>query len=148
MDKSKIEGTAQKLREKRQKILKDSAKYCSKAKDMYSGFLKPVSSPTTITAQTEDETTISSLYAPYLWCKLNVKEPFQYQKLVGIFFSCQWPISLANTLMLTSTVTMPRQRIHVHYEQMSEFERGHSIGLEEAGWTNQRIACHLIEAMR
>ncbi|GFY41731.1 hypothetical protein TNIN_210891 [Trichonephila inaurata madagascariensis] len=79
MDKPKIEENAQKLREKRQKILKDSAKYCSKAKDMYPGFSKPVPSLTTVTAQTqEEEATLSSLYASYLWRKLNAKEPFQY----------------------------------------------------------------------
>ncbi|GFU74542.1 uncharacterized protein TNCV_550811 [Trichonephila clavipes] len=30
-----------------------------------------------------------------------------------------------------------------HYEQLSEYERGHIIGLKEAGWANRRIARHL-----
>ncbi|GFS72128.1 hypothetical protein TNCV_3904051 [Trichonephila clavipes] len=44
----------------------------------------------------------------------------------------------ANTLQyLTSTVTKPRRRIRAHYEQMSEFERGRSIGLKETDWLDE-----------
>ncbi|GFU78916.1 putative transposable element [Trichonephila clavipes] len=38
---------------------------------------------------------------------------------------------------------MPRHRIRTHYEQLSEFERGHIIGLKKAGWANRRIARHM-----
>ncbi|GFV23030.1 HTH_Tnp_Tc3_2 domain-containing protein [Trichonephila clavipes] len=38
---------------------------------------------------------------------------------------------------------MPHRRIRVHYEQLSEFERGRIIGLREGGWTNRRIAGHM-----
>ncbi|GFV41871.1 cytochrome P450 2C39 [Trichonephila clavipes] len=34
-------------------------------------------------------------------------------------------------------------RIRIHYEKLSEFERGLIIGLKEAGWTNRRIALHM-----
>ncbi|GFV34857.1 HTH_Tnp_Tc3_2 domain-containing protein [Trichonephila clavipes] len=34
-------------------------------------------------------------------------------------------------------------RIRAHYEQLSEFERGCSIGLKEAGSANRRIARHM-----
>ncbi|GFV49326.1 uncharacterized protein TNCV_3630121 [Trichonephila clavipes] len=33
--------------------------------------------------------------------------------------------------------------IRLHYEQLSEFERGRIIGLKEAGWANRRIARHM-----
>ncbi|GFX44334.1 hypothetical protein TNCV_1097741 [Trichonephila clavipes] len=39
---------------------------------------------------------------------------------------------------------MPRRRIRAHYEQMSEFERGHIIELKEEGWclaTNPASIC-------
>ncbi|GFT98111.1 uncharacterized protein TNCV_789301 [Trichonephila clavipes] len=38
---------------------------------------------------------------------------------------------------------MPHRRIQAHYEQLSEFERGHIIGLKEGGWANWRIAHHM-----
>ncbi|GFT40434.1 hypothetical protein TNCV_1646361 [Trichonephila clavipes] len=44
---------------------------------------------------------------------------------------------------LSTTEKMPRRRIRAHYEQLSEFERGRIIGLEEAGWANRRIARHM-----
>ncbi|GFW05728.1 uncharacterized protein TNCV_3407941 [Trichonephila clavipes] len=34
-------------------------------------------------------------------------------------------------------------RIRVHYEQLSEFQRGRIIGLKEAGWANRRITRHM-----
>ncbi|UYV72486.1 hypothetical protein LAZ67_9003354 [Cordylochernes scorpioides] len=42
-----------------------------------------------------------------------------------------------------TTVSMPRRKMCAHYEHMSEFERGRSIGLKEAGWSNRLIARHL-----
>ncbi|GFX47664.1 uncharacterized protein TNCV_699181 [Trichonephila clavipes] len=44
---------------------------------------------------------------------------------------------------LSTTEKMPCRRIRAHYEQLSEFERGRIITLEEAGWANRRIACHM-----
>ncbi|GFU48895.1 HTH_Tnp_Tc3_2 domain-containing protein [Trichonephila clavipes] len=38
---------------------------------------------------------------------------------------------------------MPHRRIRVHYEQLSEFERGRIIRLKETGSTNRKIACHM-----
>ncbi|GFV68034.1 HTH_Tnp_Tc3_2 domain-containing protein [Trichonephila clavipes] len=38
---------------------------------------------------------------------------------------------------------MPRRRIRVHYEQLSECERGRIVGLKEAGWANRRITRHM-----
>ncbi|GFT40497.1 HTH_Tnp_Tc3_2 domain-containing protein [Trichonephila clavipes] len=37
---------------------------------------------------------------------------------------------------------MLRRRIRANYEQLFEFERGHTIGLKYAGWANRRIARH------
>ncbi|GFT50548.1 uncharacterized protein TNCV_551481 [Trichonephila clavipes] len=44
---------------------------------------------------------------------------------------------------LSTTGKMPSSTVQAHYEQLLEFERGHIIRLEEAGWRNRRIA-HLI----
>ncbi|GFT16097.1 HTH_Tnp_Tc3_2 domain-containing protein [Trichonephila clavipes] len=44
---------------------------------------------------------------------------------------------------LSRTEKMPCCRIRAHYEQLSEFEGGHIIGLKEAGWANRRIARHM-----
>ncbi|GFW32248.1 HTH_Tnp_Tc3_2 domain-containing protein [Trichonephila clavipes] len=44
---------------------------------------------------------------------------------------------------LSTTEKMSRRRIRAHYEQLPEFERGHIIGLKEAGWANRRIARHM-----
>ncbi|GFW48810.1 HTH_Tnp_Tc3_2 domain-containing protein [Trichonephila clavipes] len=41
------------------------------------------------------------------------------------------------------TEEIPRLRIRAHYEQLSEFERGHIIELKEAGRANRRIARHM-----
>ncbi|GFV68451.1 RNA-directed DNA polymerase from mobile element jockey [Trichonephila clavipes] len=38
---------------------------------------------------------------------------------------------------------MPRRRIRVHCEQLSEFERGRTIGLKDADWAKRRIAGHM-----
>ncbi|GFY22489.1 uncharacterized protein TNCV_2177501 [Trichonephila clavipes] len=38
---------------------------------------------------------------------------------------------------------MPRCRIKFHYEQLSEFERGHIIRVKEVGRENRRIARHM-----
>ncbi|GFT26928.1 HTH_Tnp_Tc3_2 domain-containing protein [Trichonephila clavipes] len=38
---------------------------------------------------------------------------------------------------------MPRCRIRVHCEQLSEFERGRIIELKEGGWANGRIVHHM-----
>ncbi|GFX98486.1 hypothetical protein TNCV_4002551 [Trichonephila clavipes] len=40
---------------------------------------------------------------------------------------------------LMSAVTLSRQSIRAHYEQMSVYERNRLIGLKEAEWTNRRI---------
>ena len=44
---------------------------------------------------------------------------------------------------LTSAVTIPHWGILAHYKHMSEFERGRSIGLKKAGWTNRIITRYL-----
>ncbi|GFV09767.1 HTH_Tnp_Tc3_2 domain-containing protein [Trichonephila clavipes] len=44
---------------------------------------------------------------------------------------------------LSVTEKMPRRGIRANYEQLSEFERGHIIELEEVGWANRRIARHM-----
>ncbi|GFX65359.1 hypothetical protein TNCV_3169061 [Trichonephila clavipes] len=46
------------------------------------------------------------------------------------------------------TEKMPRLEIQAHYEQLSEFERGHIIELKEAGWANRGPIIIWVEAMR
>ncbi|GFX58534.1 HTH_Tnp_Tc3_2 domain-containing protein [Trichonephila clavipes] len=41
------------------------------------------------------------------------------------------------------TEKIPRRAIRAHYEQLSEFERGRSFELKEAGWANRRITRHM-----
>lgn len=38
---------------------------------------------------------------------------------------------------------MPRRRVRAPVEQLQPFERGHIVGLREAGWTYRRIAAHV-----
>ncbi|GFY00315.1 transposable element Tcb2 transposase [Trichonephila clavipes] len=38
---------------------------------------------------------------------------------------------------------MPLRRNRRQYEQLTDFDRGHIIGLREAGWSNRRIGRHL-----
>ncbi|GFW62775.1 hypothetical protein TNCV_2625381 [Trichonephila clavipes] len=44
---------------------------------------------------------------------------------------------------LSTIEKMPYRRIRAHYEQLSEFERDHIIGLKEAGLANRRITRHI-----
>ncbi|GFW26837.1 HTH_Tnp_Tc3_2 domain-containing protein [Trichonephila clavipes] len=48
-----------------------------------------------------------------------------------------------NVGYLSTNEKMPRRRMRVHYEQLSEFERGRIIGLKELGWANRRITRHM-----
>ena len=38
---------------------------------------------------------------------------------------------------------MPRRQVHTLVEQLHPFQRGHIVGLWEAGWTYRRIAAHV-----
>ncbi|GFX58200.1 transposable element Tc1 transposase [Trichonephila clavipes] len=43
---------------------------------------------------------------------------------------------------------MPRHWIRAHYEQLSELERGPTIGLNGGGWANRKISRHRVESMQ
>ncbi|UYV82659.1 hypothetical protein LAZ67_22000420 [Cordylochernes scorpioides] len=52
-------------------------------------------------------------------------------------------VSQPRTRSTKVQTAMPRRKIRVHYEYMSEFESGRAIRLKEAGWSNRLIARHL-----
>ncbi|GFV79738.1 hypothetical protein TNCV_1725631 [Trichonephila clavipes] len=43
---------------------------------------------------------------------------------------------------------MLQRRIRALYEQLSEMERGHIIGLKMAGWANRKIGSYMGSLMR
>ncbi|GFY32769.1 uncharacterized protein TNCV_4638751 [Trichonephila clavipes] len=66
----------------------------------------------------------------------NVRIPLPPERQVS-------PLIFYKLGYLSITEKIPRLGIRAHYEQLSEFERGHIIELKKAGWANRGIVRHM-----
>ncbi|UYV74897.1 Transposase, partial [Cordylochernes scorpioides] len=76
-----------------------------------------------------------------LWCRQHVAwNPDEWRR---VMFTDESRFSLNSDSRRVFVWREPRRKIRAHYEHMSEFETGRTIGLKKAGWSNRLIARHL-----